>query len=346
MNFPFPGVKSGSGLGALSQLVRNDPFLFQDDEDEDDGDGGSSKDVFPPEVASRIYSCIQSFIITHGHLDHVMSLVISAGSQGGSTKYILGLPQTIQILETIFNGLIWPRLAARQGELAPEFFYRYKPVSPHDQYVRVANGISACVMPVSHGSSEQSLDGTYESSAWFVRNDLSGREFLFFGDVEPDSLSLNPRTRAVWRMAAPKIRDKTLNTIFLECSWRSQRAASELYGHLSPPYVLDELRSLATEVVTVDTRKPPKSSYLGFLWNMLGLRALSDDEEEILPDDQLYGALSGLRLVVIHCKASTEAYPDGLEIADVIAREISDLVSSAGLGITVVAARQGMTLEI
>ncbi len=56
-----------------------------------------------------------------------MSLVLGTGSSGGSAKHIFGLPQTIRTLETLFNGHIWPHLAARQDEVAPPFFDRYRP---------------------------------------------------------------------------------------------------------------------------------------------------------------------------------------------------------------------------
>ncbi|KAG8956719.1 3',5'-cyclic-nucleotide phosphodiesterase pde1 [Tulasnella sp. 424] len=270
-----------------------------------------------------------------------MSMVITAGSQDGPTKYIYGLERTIQVLETLFNGLIWPKLAARIGEPAPPFFYRYRPVAPSEKYLQIAPSISARTFPISHGSNDQSPDGTYESSAWFVRNDQSSQEFLFFGDVEPDSISLLPRTRAVWKHAARRIRRKQLHTIFLECSWRNGRKNKELYGHLSPPHVLDEMRNLATEVVLA-TREQPPPSRLSFLWNLLGYG--TQRPEVTLPDRELKGALEGVRLVVIHCKATSETFPPGKSIADVISAEVRELVKGVGLGLEVVAAKQGMTI--
>jgi cAMP phosphodiesterase len=128
---------------------------------------------------------------------------MGAGSGGGYTKRIVGLESVISDLETLFDGgKIWPRLATREDEPAPPSFYRYKPISPTDDYLRVAPGLSARVMPVSHGTCEQADGGVYESSAYFIRNDRTTREFLFFGDVEPDSVSKLPQTRAVWRFTA------------------------------------------------------------------------------------------------------------------------------------------------
>lgn len=105
-------------------------------------------------------------------------------------------------------------------------------------------------MPVCHGKND--TFGDFESTAFFIRHDPTGKEFLFFGDVSPDSLceSSNPRTRSVWRAAAPKIPSK-LSTIFIECSWPAGRTDEQLYGHLSPEHLVDELTTLAAEVVGV-----------------------------------------------------------------------------------------------
>ena len=193
-------------------------------------------------------------------------------------------------------------------------------------------------MPVSHGPCTHSRDGSYESSAWFVRNDRSLREFLFFGDVEPDSLSINARTRHVWKAAAPKIAQGTLSTIFLECSWRSTRAAKELYGHLSPPYVIEELRSLAMEVVNL--RKPPKVrpnkfNFLSLFSSAFGPAPL------VLPSEDLVGALKGVKLVIIHCKTSTESFPDGQTIEDIILSEVQALAVKERLGVSISVVKQG-----
>ncbi|KIO31091.1 hypothetical protein M407DRAFT_68457 [Tulasnella calospora MUT 4182] len=336
-------LEAGSGLSALTRLIGNDPTLFNDDDVQCSKTQLSSPGAGLSERATEVYSGIRSFIITHGHLDHVMSMVVAAGSQGGPTKYIYGLERTIQTLEMLFNGLIWPKLAARVGELAPTFFYRYLPVAPVEKYLQVVPNISVRAFPISHGTNDQSVDGTYESSAWFLRNDQTSQEFLFFGDVEPDSISRLPRTRAVWKHAAGKIRRKQLHTIFLECSWRNGRKNKELYGHLSPPHVLDEMRNLATEVVLAAREQPPPPSRFSFLWNLLGYGGTSETEAA-LPNRELQGALQGVRLVVIHCKATSETFPDGKSIADVISGEIRELVKGSGLGLEVMAAKQGLTI--
>lgn len=87
-----------------------------------------------------------------------------------------------------------------------------------------------------------------ESSASFLRDAATAREVLVFGDVEPDSLSLSPRNRRVWREAAPKIADGNLAAICIECSYDDAQPDDCLYGHLTPRFLMEELGVLAAEV--------------------------------------------------------------------------------------------------
>ncbi|KAK4123312.1 hypothetical protein N657DRAFT_574395 [Parathielavia appendiculata] len=91
----------------------------------------------------------------------------------------------------------------------------------------------------------------YDSSAYFIRHAATGREVLIFGDVEPDSVSLTPRTRQVWQEAAPRIAAGHLVAIFIECSYDDSRAVDQLFGHLTPRFIREEMTALAEEVVAV-----------------------------------------------------------------------------------------------
>ena len=88
----------------------------------------------------------------------------------------------------------------------------------------------------------------YDSSAYFIRDMESGTEVLIFGDVEPDSISLSPRNHAIWEEAAHKIASGMLRGVFIECSYDNSQSVDRLFGHLTPKYVIEELRVLAAEV--------------------------------------------------------------------------------------------------
>ncbi|KAK3340609.1 cAMP phosphodiesterases class-II-domain-containing protein [Neurospora tetraspora] len=88
----------------------------------------------------------------------------------------------------------------------------------------------------------------YDSSAYFIRDVTTGREIIIFGDVEPDSVSLSPRNRNIWREAAPKIASGKLTAIFIECSFDDSQTDDRLFGHLTPRYIVEEMTALAEEV--------------------------------------------------------------------------------------------------
>lgn len=98
-----------------------------------------------------------------------------------------------------------------------------------------------------------------DSSAYFIRTELAphyssssrpppAREILIFGDVEPDALSLSPRTALIWAEAAPKIANGTLKAVFIECSYADSQGDAVLFGHLAPRHLVRELESLAEMV--------------------------------------------------------------------------------------------------
>ncbi|OIW33023.1 hypothetical protein CONLIGDRAFT_161471 [Coniochaeta ligniaria NRRL 30616] len=88
----------------------------------------------------------------------------------------------------------------------------------------------------------------YDSSAYFIRDMVTGREILMFGDVEPDSISLSPRNQQIWQEAAPKVATGKLAAVFIECSYDDSQSVDRLFGHLAPRFVMQEMASLAEEV--------------------------------------------------------------------------------------------------
>ncbi|PYI23015.1 hypothetical protein BO86DRAFT_45917 [Aspergillus japonicus CBS 114.51] len=89
---------------------------------------------------------------------------------------------------------------------------------------------------------------TVESSVFFIRCPVAKREVMIFGDVEPDSISRNPRNKRVWEVAAPKIASGQLRAIFIECSYNDDVEDDYLYGHLCPRHLITELTALASIV--------------------------------------------------------------------------------------------------
>jgi hypothetical protein len=100
----------------------------------------------------------------------------------------------------------------------------------------------------------------YDSTAFFIRDEESGHEVLIFGDVEPDSISLSPRTAQVWAEAAPKVAQDVLTGIFIECSYDDSQGDETLFGHLAPRHLVAELKVLADKVKTIQAGETSAST--------------------------------------------------------------------------------------
>ncbi|THV08037.1 hypothetical protein K435DRAFT_959492 [Dendrothele bispora CBS 962.96] len=331
-------LEAGSGQGALNQLLLRNPDLF------------STSNTTPPvrHSASEIYSFVRAFLLSHAHLDHLQSLVISAGSLSGPRKRLYALKGVLEDAETVFGNRLWPNLAS-WDETDEDYKYLYAPLYNNGKYQELESfpQVSVKVVPVNHGYYETS--GQYDSSAFFIRDNNAGKEFLFFGDVEPDSLSASPRTIDVWRLAAPKIPDQ-LNAIFIECSWPSSREDDMLHGHLKPEHLRDELLVLAKQVYV--SRNP---SAVAGTSRTSGPRTRPNRKKQklnpeptatpTLEPEALHGILDGLRVYVMHCKEQLDGRP-GQPMKDLIVGQVRALVDAEKLGVEVFSVDQGMHIKI
>ncbi|KAF4614635.1 hypothetical protein D9613_002839 [Agrocybe pediades] len=303
-------LEAGSGQGTLSQLLRGNPQLF-----------GASNSAPAP---SDIYSYVRQVIY------HINSLIISAGSLRGPRKRVFGLKQTLKDLELVFSDRIWPNLASWE-EKDDEFKLLYTALRPDDGYTVILPDVAVLAFPLNHG---RNAAGQYTSTAYFIRHEPSQREFLFFGDVEPDSVSHTPQTVNVWRAAAPKI-PELLSAIFIECSWPSGRPDDLLFGHLTPEHLGDELVSLATEVVKFRRAKQQNDSQR---------RPLRKRQKRNSFDD-IKNALAGVRIFVVHCKDDTTGKASQA-MRTIIGEQVRRVVEEKGLGAEVLTVVQGTHIAI
>lgn len=172
--------------------------------------------------------------------------------------------------------------------------------------------------PLTFDEDQNALDST----AFFITNEVTKKDVLFFGDVEPDSISQQPRNVKVWAHAAQRFANHKLNTVFLECSFPASHPTEFLYGHLSVAHVFDELRTLARSVVAErkrirarqQRRNPSRlpmtqiegvtgGSFTRKLFHLPQIPALHTSERTI-KNEELQGSLAGLSVVIIHVKTA------------------------------------------
>jgi 3',5'-cyclic-nucleotide phosphodiesterase len=204
---------------------------------------------------------IKGYLISHAHMDHVSGLVID--STDDTSKPLVGLDSTCDYLrDHLFNWKTWPNFG-NEGE-RPLAKYSYQRVKPN--HTGELGGLPYRVFLLSHSHG-------YPSTA-FLLGDENGA-LLYCGDTGPDSVEGVSRLSEMWTTVAPLIRRGKLKGIFLECSFPDGRKPEELYGHLTPEWMMKELTALALKV---DSENPRQ-------------------------------ALRGLKVVVTHIKPSLEG-PD------------------------------------
>lgn len=170
----------------------------------------------------------------------------------------------------------------------------------------------------------------YNSAAYFVRDNETRKEALIFGDVEPDSLSLWPRTAQVWKEAAPKVVGGTLAGILIECSFSNSQSDEHLYGHLTPHHLMIELHTLASSVRSLhppEDMVPDRSK-----------RRKRTADQFGLPSGPVLG---GLRVIITHVKNDLT---DGPAAQDTILTQLQDLEKNAQLGVVFAMSKAGTSI--
>jgi 3',5'-cyclic-nucleotide phosphodiesterase len=103
---------------------------------------------------------IDTYLITHPHLDHISGFVINtAGLPGSRPKRLAGLPSTIAAFKThIFNNVIWPNLSDENNGAGLVTYMRLveggSPALGEGEgrgYLEISEGLAVKVWGVSHG---------------------------------------------------------------------------------------------------------------------------------------------------------------------------------------------------
>jgi 3',5'-cyclic-nucleotide phosphodiesterase len=179
---------------------------------------------------------LKAYLLTHAHLDHVAGLVLN--SPDDTAKPILGLPATIEPLQThLFNDQIWPNFGDA-GPGVPLKKYHMVRLRPREAYAIAGTQLTVTAFPLCHAG---------EPSTAFLLH-AQGASAVYVGDTGPDAVEHCDALHDLWQVSAPLVRQGTLRGIFVEISYPDDREVSRLYGHLTPRWLMAELRRLAALV--------------------------------------------------------------------------------------------------
>lgn len=232
---PWIGLDGGAALGGLRAAVKNGVFANVE---------------IPPSyrwMTMDRYVMQQlnaHHLIGHTHLDHVLGVITStAETTFQNTNHTLwGLDFVISGLSSsVFNNVLWPALNTFPGSGLSLGL-----LNPESPFILDGSGVEVTAFPISHGDL---------NSTAFLLKASSGAELLYLSDVMPDACHWNSRNktcdvvstnRDLWTILAPHVIRGSLKAIMIEASYPSSRPDNQLFGHLTPCYILQELRVLAS----------------------------------------------------------------------------------------------------
>jgi len=175
---------------------------------------------------------IGGYFISHGHLDHLAGLIIS--SPEDSKKPIYGTADTIGTLrQHYFNGKVWPNFTDAGSGLRIGT-YRLNAPRPAQRFSVGLTGLDGVIYPLSHG-------GTPSSMILLSRDNES---FAYFGDTGPDAVERSNNLSTVWQVLGSEVKAKRLKGMIIETSYPDGVADGKLFGHLTPEWLLKELKAL------------------------------------------------------------------------------------------------------
>ncbi|CNK30639.1 putative 3'%2C5'-cyclic-nucleotide phosphodiesterase [Yersinia mollaretii] len=175
---------------------------------------------------------INSYFISHAHFDHVSGLII--GSPEDSKKTIYASASTIDVLRNYyFNWRVWPNFTD-SGSGTRLGTYRMQMVRPAQPLSLGLTRLTGEMFPLSHDKSPSSMLLITSNNA----------AFAYFGDTGPDEMEKSKNLDTVWRKLAEKVKQQQLKGMIIEVSYPNAVSDGKLYGHMTPKWLLKELKNL------------------------------------------------------------------------------------------------------
>lgn len=178
---------------------------------------------------------IKGFLISHAHLDHLAGMVIN--SPDDSSKNIYGLDFCLDVLkDKYFTWKSWANFA-NEGDKPALGKYHYSVLTPGTETPLQNTGMQVTAFPLSHSNPSQ-------STAFLVRHEDA--YVLYLGDTGADSVEHTDKLHQLWQQVAPLVKAKKIKALFVEVSFANEQPDKQLFGHLTPHWLMEELNDLAS----------------------------------------------------------------------------------------------------
>ena len=208
------GVKGGLDESNLSAYLvaanGNDQFICLDAGTIYKGlELALEKNIFKASTPSIIQQKqINSYFISHAHLDHTAGLIMN--SPNDLAKNLYGLPSVLEVFKkNYFTWSAWANFGS-DGEAPILKKYTYTPLVAGEELFIEGTGLFVKPFILSHVK-------PYESTAFLVRNQAS--YLLYLGDTGADSIEQSEQLYKLWQAIAPLIIKEQLKGFFIEVSF-------------------------------------------------------------------------------------------------------------------------------
>jgi ribonuclease BN (tRNA processing enzyme) len=209
------GADGGKHAGSHLVSMRLGPSVLLD--------AGSAANLRPDELRS-----IETVLLTHAHLDHILELGFIADATAGfrnTPLRVLGSPACLQAVRTHYmNDLVWPDFSRIRTSSGPAIVYEEL---VDREWFDLPGGVRAIAVPVNHGAGARG----------FLFRAPTG-SLLYTGDTGP--------TQEIWERGA-ELED--LGSIVSEVSFPdSKQDLAIASDHLTPSLLETELRGMPRSV--------------------------------------------------------------------------------------------------
>jgi cAMP phosphodiesterase len=190
--------------------------------------------VFSGSAVSVLRTNVKAYLISHPHLDHVAGLIIN--SPDDIAKNIYALPFCVDVLkDKYFTWKDWANFAD-EGDKPTLNKYHYAVLDTSKETAIENTTMFVRPFLLSHSN-------PFQSTAFLVRS--NDAYLLYFGDTGADEMENSNRMQSVWNSVAPLIKAKKLKAIFIETSFPDEQPAKQLFGHLTPSLLMQEMAALS-----------------------------------------------------------------------------------------------------
>lgn len=189
---------------------------------------------------------VKGYLISHAHLDHVAGMI--QNSPDDSPKNIYALPSVINVLrDKYFTWKAWANFA-NEGDMPQLKKYTYVYLKEKEKISLTGTAMQVTAFPLSHGPS-------YESTAFLIS--YGDRYLLYLGDTGADQIEKSDRLQQLWEQIAPLIMKNQLKAIFIETSFPDEQSDKQLFGHLTPHLLMQEMEKLRQLTDLISLKKVP-----------------------------------------------------------------------------------------